>query len=183
MISVMSDIKIGGETRRSIENSDGGDRRTGDGLAPESGAAVTECLVVSGALDRTLCIFRARFGQGLCLLRRLNVACSPRGLPGALIVGVPVEGANGDVEGNQLEVHERLVVFVGTTGLVGCRKTIVPKDCHLEMVGLCECCVRGLKPPRSLSEGGVRERSESMSMKQPQHTKVTTATNREVASV
>lgn len=63
-----------------------------------------ECLVVSGALDRTLCVFRARFGKGLTLLRRLNVACSPRGLPGTLIVGAPVEGPNGGVEGMQLEV-------------------------------------------------------------------------------
>lgn len=63
-----------------------------------------ECLVVSGALDRTLCVFRARFGQGLSLLRRLNVACSPRGLPGALVVGTPVEGASGGIQGAQLEV-------------------------------------------------------------------------------
>eukprot|EP00903_Cladosiphon_okamuranus_P010537 g9967.t1 len=41
--------------------------------------------------------------DGLNLLRRLNVACSPRGLPGALIVGTPVEGPNGGVEGTQLE--------------------------------------------------------------------------------
>lgn len=63
-----------------------------------------ECLVVSGALDRTLCLFRAGFGRGLILLRKLNVACSPRGLPGALIVGTPVEGAQRGVEGTQLEV-------------------------------------------------------------------------------
>lgn len=49
----------------------------------------TRCLVVSGSLDRTVCIFRAAFGQGLRLLRRLNAACSPRGSPGALIMNLP----------------------------------------------------------------------------------------------
>lgn len=72
-----------------------------------------ECLVVSGALDRTLCVFRARFGQGLSLLRKLNVACSPRGLPGALIVGIPAERAYGGVEGTQLEVSLEAVWVVG----------------------------------------------------------------------
>ena len=88
---------------QSPGEAEGGERPTRHGFL-ETEAAVTECLVVSGALDRTLCVFRARFGQGLCLLRRLNVACSPRGLPGALIVGVPVEGANWDIDGKQLEV-------------------------------------------------------------------------------
>lgn len=69
-----------------------------------SAAVSKECLVVSGALDRTLCVFRACSGQGLHLLRRLNVASSPRGLPGALIVGTPVEGTNGGIGGTQLEV-------------------------------------------------------------------------------
>lgn len=69
-----------------------------------SDAVARECLVVSGALDRTLCVFRAFSGQGLHLLRRLNVGSSPRGLSGALIVGTPVEGANGGIGGTQLEV-------------------------------------------------------------------------------
>jgi len=107
-IPVVGAKSNGGETCRPIESSGGaaggGERQASGGFAMESGAGVTECLVVSGALDRTLCVFRAQFGQGLCLLRRLNVACSPRGLPGALIIGVPVEGANGDNEGTQLEV-------------------------------------------------------------------------------
>jgi len=94
-IPVVGAKSNGGETCRPIESSGG---------AAGGGERLTECLVVSGALDRTLCVFRAQFGQGLCLLRRLNVACSPRGLPGALIIGVPVEGANGDNEGTQLEV-------------------------------------------------------------------------------
>ena len=61
------------------------------------------CLVVSGALDRTLCIFRADFGEGLSLLRRLNLACSPEGLPGALLTGFPAEGG-GSGMGDMLEV-------------------------------------------------------------------------------
>lgn len=79
-------------------------RPIGGGLGGLAAVTAEECLVVSGALDRTLCVFRARFGQGLSLLRRLNVACSPRGLPGALIVGTPVQEANGSVAGTQLEV-------------------------------------------------------------------------------
>lgn len=82
------------------------DRPSGEGFGGLADVA-EECLVVSGALDRTLCVFRARFGQGLSLLRRLNVACSPRGLPGALVVGTPVEGASGSTEGTQLEVSGR----------------------------------------------------------------------------
>ncbi|CAB1106295.1 unnamed protein product [Ectocarpus sp. CCAP 1310/34] len=64
----------------------------------------TECLVLSAALDRTLCVFRARHGRGLHLLRRLNVPCSLRGLPGALFVGIPVERASKDVAGTQLKL-------------------------------------------------------------------------------
>ncbi|CBN73996.1 hypothetical protein Esi_0009_0188 [Ectocarpus siliculosus] len=65
--------------------------------------SVTECLVLSAALDRTLCVFRARHGRALHLLRRLNVPCSPRGLPGALFVGIPVERASEGVTGTQLK--------------------------------------------------------------------------------
>lgn len=45
-----------------------------------------EYLVLSGSLDRSLCIFRVKYGEGLCILRRLNMGCAPRGLPGALFV-------------------------------------------------------------------------------------------------
>lgn len=45
-----------------------------------------EYLVLSGSLDRSLCIFRVIYGEGLCILRRLNMGCAPRGLPGALFV-------------------------------------------------------------------------------------------------
>lgn len=88
------------------------DRPIGGGLGGLTVVA-EECLVVSGALDQTLCVFRARFGQGLSLLRRLNVACSPRGLPGALIVGAPVGEANGGIEGTQLEVINESGLFLG----------------------------------------------------------------------
>lgn len=72
----------------------------------------TECLILSGALDRTLCVFRARYGQGLQVLRRLNVACSPRGMPGALVVGAPAEGGSEDAARTPLEVW----VGVGAVG-------------------------------------------------------------------
>lgn len=80
-----------------------GEPKFGDGFRV-SNAVPRECLVMSGALDRTLCVFRACFGEGLNLLRRLNMARSPRGFPGALIVGTPVERANGGIGGTQLEV-------------------------------------------------------------------------------
>lgn len=57
-----------------------------------TGTHTSNCLVVSGSLDRSVCIFRAGFGEGLRLLRRLNIACSPRGLPGALLANLPVDG-------------------------------------------------------------------------------------------
>lgn len=87
-----------------------GGSNIGRGLQ-ESSSVAKECLVVSGALDRTLCVFRAYFGQGLHLLRRLNVAHAPRGLPGALIVGSPSEGANGSMGGTKLEVCIGAVYF------------------------------------------------------------------------
>lgn len=73
--------------------------------------SATECLVLTAALDRTLCLFRARHGRGLQLLRRLNVPCSPRGLPGALFVGIPVESAREGVAGTQLKVCVELWFF------------------------------------------------------------------------
>eukprot|EP00752_Nemacystus_decipiens_P008616 g7695.t1 len=96
------------------------DRPSGEGLGGLTVVA-EECLIVSGALDRTLCVFRARFGQGLSLLRRLNVACSPRGLPGALIVGTPVEGACGGIEGTQLEAGVILAAARGELTQLGIR--------------------------------------------------------------
>lgn len=54
-----------------------------------------ECLVVSGSLDRSICVFRACFGEGLHLLRRLNLACSFTSLPEALLVGMPADGDEG----------------------------------------------------------------------------------------
>ncbi|CAM9258655.1 unnamed protein product [Ectocarpus sp. 4 AP-2014] len=77
-----------------------GGRRSAVKLVENS---ATECLVLSAALDRTLCVFRARYGRGLHLLRRLNVPCYPRGLPGALFVGIPVERASEVVAGTQLK--------------------------------------------------------------------------------
>lgn len=136
-IPVVGDKDSECEARLPIKNSNGAagreERPTAGGFAAETEAPVTECLVVSGALDRTLCVFRARFGQGLCLLRRLNVACSPRGLPGALIVGFPVEGTNGDVEGNQLEVHGCLGSFrrrcqLGRVLKTQCAEELPPVD-------------------------------------------------------
>lgn len=64
------------------------------------------CLVVSGALDGTLCVFRANFGVGLRLLRRLNLACPSEGLPGALLAGFPDDGG-GSGRGDILEVGRR----------------------------------------------------------------------------
>lgn len=70
-------------------------------------AVATEYLVVSGALDRTLCVYRARFGEGLQMLRRLNVARSPKGMQGVLVVGAPPDGGSEDATGTAIEVHTR----------------------------------------------------------------------------
>lgn len=43
-------------------------------------------LVLSGSLDRSLCIFRVNSLEGLCILKRLNMGCAPRGLAGAIFV-------------------------------------------------------------------------------------------------
>ncbi|CAM9225060.1 unnamed protein product [Scytosiphon promiscuus] len=79
----------------------------------------TECLVVSGALDRTLCVFRARFGQGLQVLRRLNVACSPKGTPGALLVGLSAGRGSGTAAGTPLEAGILLAAAHGEVTKLG----------------------------------------------------------------
>lgn len=95
-----------------------GGRRSATKLIENS---ATECLVLSAALDRTLCVFRARHGRGLHLLRRLNVPCSPRGLPGALFVGIPGERASEGVVGTQLKVCVELWFFGVCTKVLGYR--------------------------------------------------------------
>lgn len=98
-------------------------------LAKQGGGPTPGCLVVSGSVDRSVCVFRAVFGTGLRLFRRLHVACSPTGSPGALVVGLPVEderemGNYGDKEqeasrnnGSRLPAHKYPPIYANVTPL------------------------------------------------------------------
>lgn len=67
------------------------------------------CLVVSGSIDRTICLFLGEFGKGLHLLRRLTTPCTPQGTPGSLIVRLPARsgGASPKRRGSRMEVRDR----------------------------------------------------------------------------
>lgn len=84
--------------------NDGSHEPTEKQLA-QRGSPAPGCLVVSGSLDCSVCVFRAVFGTGLRLFRRVNVACSPTGSPGALAVALPTEDERemGDGVGNEQE--------------------------------------------------------------------------------
>lgn len=94
-----------GKYPRENINTNGKDPREGNNTNNNE-ILTPGCLVVSGALDGTLCVFRADFGEGLRLLRRVNLACVPEGLPGALLAGFPIEGGGVD-RGDTLEVRRR----------------------------------------------------------------------------
>ncbi|CAM9177663.1 unnamed protein product, partial [Ectocarpus fasciculatus] len=113
--------------------------------------SAAECLVLSAALDRTLCVFRARHGRGLQLLRRLNVPCSPRGVPGALFVGIPVESASEGVAGTKLKAVVVLAAAGGELTQLGVEYKIggkgLKRPSHARSMGPNE----SVGDPRSLS--------------------------------
>lgn len=60
-------------------------------------------------------MFRASFGKGLALLRKVTVPCGPRGMHSALIVDLPPATSGGGAEEGvrRREVHEEITGYFG----------------------------------------------------------------------